>query len=81
MNALVSLFWGAVAGIGWGILGYAREKQKDERIEFKTKHFVKTIITGAVIGIAAWYTGAPIESIAATPVADKIVNIINDLFE
>jgi len=81
MEPLTGLLWGIVAGIGWGILGYGRKKQSDPDTEFSAKYFIKTIITGAAIGVASWYMGLPIETVAATPAVDKILNIINGFFE
>jgi len=81
VEPLIGAFWGAVAGVGWGLLGYGRKKQSEPDTEFSPKYFAKTLVIGAALGIAAWYMNLPIETVAATPVADKIINIINGLFE
>ena len=83
MNGLpvVPIVWGVVSGIGWGLLGYGREKQKDDKITFSWKYFLKTLVIGAVVGAYAGYTGLPVETVIATPVIDKIVNVIGNLFK
>jgi len=82
-----SLLYGALGGVGWAVLGYARAKQKDSKTEFDGFHFGKTIVVGAIIGGYAAYTGMPIDAVAttsfaltATALVDKIANIIISFF-
>jgi len=84
----MSFVWGAVGGVGWSILGFAREKQKNTKIDFDPKQFIKTVIIGAVMGFYAGYSGMTIDvvsttgfSLTATAIADKIVNLIWGFFK
>lgn len=81
MDPWIGVLWGAVSGIGWGILGYGREKQKDEKLSFSWKYFLKTVIIGAIVGAYAGYTGLPMEAVIATPIIDKVINIISGFFK
>lgn len=84
MDPYVGILWGAVSGIGWGILGYGREKQKENSknpVSFSWKNFLKTIVIGAIVGAYAGYTGMPIETVVVTPIIDKIANLIGGIFK
>lgn len=72
---------GVITGIGWGLLSYGREKQKDQKIEFSPKYFAKTILIGIIAGAYSGYIGMPLEAAIATPVVDKLINIINGFFK
>ena len=78
-----SLIYGALGGVGWGILGYATAKAKDTDTEFDLKYFFKSVIVGAGFGIYAAYSGMAIDSVAGTAaavpitgLAEKIVTVI-----
>ena len=84
MDPWTGVLWGVVSGIGWGILGYGREKQKEDPkkpISFSWKYFIKTVVIGAIVGAYAGYTGMPIETVVVTPVIDKVINIVSGLFK
>lgn len=79
---------GAVGGLGWSILGIAREKSKPEAEEINGKKIVKTVIVGGVIGGILGYQGsvidvASIEAFVANSalyapivaIADKVVSL------
>jgi len=74
---------GAGAGLGWGILGYFRRKAEEPKTEFAPKKFVKSVAVGISLGTYAGYTGniGDLSILAATPIGEKILSIVNNLFE
>ena len=83
---------GAIGGIGWSIVGTAKELTKPKHDDFDAKKWIKTAIIGAAIGGYTGYTGQEfniasmdllVQSAMFTPIvaiADKIVGIIWNLF-
>jgi len=84
----MGLIYGIVGGVGWGILGFARAKQKDSKTDFDTFQFGKTVAIGAVLGFYGAYVGMPIDMVAttsfaltATAIVDKLFNIVVGFFK
>lgn len=82
-----NLAFGAVGGIGWSLVRFYREKQKNEKIEFDGKKFFKTLIEGGIVGLIAGVYGIDFEMALALPiyggitgVVDTVVNIIWGFF-
>jgi len=79
-----SLLYGALGGVGWGIVGYVTAKSKDTDTEFELKYFAKSVLVGAAFGIYAAYTGVPIDSVvgsaAAVPITGLVEKVVTFLF-
>jgi hypothetical protein len=80
------LIGGAIAGIGYGIVGYVKNKEDFE--DFDWKQFGSTVLGSAFIGAYAFYVGAGIDVVSAgaigvvvTQAAKKIVGIIVEELE
>lgn len=74
-----SLLWGALGGVGWGIVGYVSNKSKDTKTEFELKYFAKSVLVGAGFGIYAAYTGMPIDGVAASAAAVPITGLVEKI--
>jgi len=81
---------GVLSGIYWNILGTASNKADAEKPvedkEYQPKKLLKTVIIGAIVGVALTLSGTPVtmESVVTmsgasfpfTVAADKIVSIV-----
>jgi hypothetical protein len=84
----ISLVYGAIAGVGWGITGLFAEKAKGKDSEaFDAKLFLKTVIIGAAIGGIASFQGMTVDIAASayllpvTGFVDKLLSGIYRLFK
>lgn len=87
------ILFGAIGGIGWSLIGLAKEKTSEKPEPFDAKKMLKTVILGGIVGGYAGYTGASFsydtisalaQSATFTPIVaivDKIVGIIWNLFK
>ncbi len=91
---LITVLYGVCGGLGWSVLGLAKEKTKENSEDFDTKKFLKSIILGGIVGgvVASTGTivsGTTIESFVAesssygliTAGVDKILGIVYELIK
>ena len=75
----ISLVYGAIAGIGWGLTGLFAEKAKRKDAEdFDYKLFLKTVLIGAAIGGIASFQGMTVD-IAASAYLLPVTGFIDKL--
>jgi hypothetical protein len=80
---------GALAGLGWGILGYINSYLKYEgKVEFSWKGMAKSVLIGAGLGVYSIAQGLPIaydtfsllvsnpNSLGFVAIVDRIVDLI-----
>ena len=77
-----SILSGAIGGILYGVVGYAKNK-KDITNEFDITSLATTVLGSAVIGAASAYMGLPYDAVANgafgvffTQITKKIISIL-----
>ncbi len=53
---------GAIGGLGWAVLGYAKQKTSEDGAEFSAQKLIKTLIIGAIVGSAVAYSGTAVST-------------------
>jgi hypothetical protein len=80
---IYAIGFGAVGGVGWSIMRYYREHQKDPKLAFDIKKFVKTLGEGVIVGLIAGYSGIEFDAVTSMGIygtltggLDTLINII-----
>jgi len=66
-DLLVTVAWSAIAGAGYGLVGYFKNKKQENLFEgFDINTFIPTIVGSAVIGGGAAYSGVTYDVMSAS---------------
>jgi len=91
-KALIGAGLGALAGVGWSVIGYIAKKTGPEGAEFTFKGFGKAVLTGVLAGGALGFGGVEITSysqligtyigdVSVVAVSQKGLNIVYNLLD
>lgn len=72
MPILEGIVAGAIGGLGWSLVGLAKEKTGEKPEDFDYKKTVKTVILGVAVGGYMGYSGLAVDFDAISVMASSV---------
>lgn len=71
---------GAVAGAGYGIISFVKNRKEDDWEEFDWNLFIPSVVGSAVIGGYAYYAGGAIDVVASSAIGVVVTQAVRKLW-